>query len=160
MKAVSDGLFFTTKYHDRILKQCVEHLTELVLSNVTPNFSGLKELSHKLKHFRGNSYLFKDYCDNPSLPGFENVIFVRLKKQINLELISLIYKTQIKVYSVNMDDLTLNATIVNNNYKSKIELFKNTYGDRYETLYPIENIKNIAFSQNILFNVITFWLYF
>lgn len=59
-----------------------------------------------------------------------------------------------------MDDLTLNATIVNNNYKSKIELFKNTYGDRYETLYPIENIKNIAFSQNILFNVITFWLYF
>lgn len=136
MKAVSDGLFFTTKYHDRILKQCVEHLTELVLSN---------ELSHKLKHFRGNSYLFKDYCDNPSLPGFEN---------INLELISLIYKTQIKVYSVNMDDLTLNATIVNNNYKSKIELFKNTYGDRYETLYPIENIKNIAFSQNILFNML------
>jgi hypothetical protein len=49
--------------------------------------------------------------------------------------------------------LTLNAIIVNNNYRKKIELFKNMENDNYETVYPLEYIKIVAFSQNIVFNV-------
>lgn len=135
MKAISDSLFFTTKYHDRILKQCVEHLNFLLSTNSLPS---------KLNHFRNSSYLLKDYCETPSLPGFE---------KINLELISLIYNKQIKVYSVNWDDLTLQAMIVNNKYTKKIELFKNLDSDNYETVYPIDHMKNVAFGQNLIFNI-------
>lgn len=136
MKAISDSLFFTTRYHDRLQSQSIEHLKLLVENN---------ELSQKLNHFRANSYLFKDYCDNPSLPGFEN---------INLELISLIYKVQIKVYQVNFVDLTLNATIVNNKHRKKVELFKNVENDSYDTIYPSPQIKVVAHCQNIIFNLL------
>ena len=70
-----------------------------------------------------------------------------------MELISLIYKVQIKVYQVNFVDLTLNATIVNNKHRKKVELFKNVENDSYDTIYPSPQIKVVAHCQNIIFNV-------
>ena len=79
------------------------------------------------------------------MPGFEN---------INLELISLIYQIKIKVYSINWDDLTLQAMIVNNGFEKKIEIFKNIDSDNYETVYPIDYMRTVSFCQNIIFNML------
>lgn len=48
---------------------CVDY----VVSSTEKEVASSHKLSEKLRTFKANTYLFKDFCDNPSLPSFENV---------------------------------------------------------------------------------------
>jgi len=88
-------------------------------------------LPTKLKIFQNNQSLFRDYIDNPSFSDFD---------KINLELVSLLFKVKITVYSVS-EELYLQAIIINNSYKKQIQLF---YDDEkhYNSLYTLKFMEN------------------
>jgi hypothetical protein len=69
MRAISNCLYFTSVHHAKIQKMCVDY----VVSSTEKEVASSHKLSEKLRTFKANTYLFKDFCDNPSLPSFENV---------------------------------------------------------------------------------------
>ena len=70
MRAISVSLYLTSVYHVKIQKLCVDFLSRVSETEV----NSIHQLSERLRVFRRSTYLFKDYCDNPGLPSFENVI--------------------------------------------------------------------------------------
>lgn len=69
MRAISNCLYFTSVHHAKIQKMCVDY----VVNSSDKDVTSPQQLSEKLRIFKANTYLFKDFCDNPSLPSFENV---------------------------------------------------------------------------------------
>jgi len=134
MRAVSDALYFTTNHHANIQEILFKHLTQLIASDkLTPRLSG----------FQGNSMMLKDFCNNPQLPGFEKT---------NLELISLLFKVRVVLYTTS-DDHVLTATIFNHNYSNTIELFR-TKTSHYNAVFTKNFIEKSGACQNILLNLI------
>lgn len=84
MKALSDCLYSTYLVHQELQEKAIEFLLELVAKDVTlprdfENFKcnvlmqGKQKLPSSLQMFKKNAHLLKDFCENPSLPGFDSV---------------------------------------------------------------------------------------
>ena len=69
MRAVSCCLYLTSTHFARVQKLCVDYLDQTPEKQVT--FA--QQLPETLVQFRANSYKFKDFRDNPTLPSFEQV---------------------------------------------------------------------------------------
>jgi len=134
MKAVSDALFFTPHNNEEIQQSALSYLTQLIAS---------EKLTARLSGFHGNSMMLKDFANNPQLSGFEKV---------NLELVSLLYKVRVILYTMNEDHI-LTATIFNNNYVNTIELLR-TKTSHYDAVFPKSFIQKAGVCQNIVLNLI------
>jgi len=134
MRAVSEALNFTSIQHKDIQKSLLTHLTQLIASN---------KLTPRLNSFQGSSNLLKDFANNPQLTGFEKT---------NLELVSLLFKVRVILYTMN-EDHYLTATIFNNNYPNTIELLR-TKTSHYDAVFPSEFIRKAGICQNIILNLI------
>lgn len=134
LKAISDSLYFTSNYHNEIQQFCVKHLGSLIASNKLPGH---------LSMFKGNSMLWKDFSAHPHLPGFEKII---------LELVSVLFKVKVILYSVTEDGY-LNATVVNHKHDKQIELIR-THGSHFDSVRSKKFIAIAGICQNILLNVV------
>jgi len=134
MKAVSDALYFTSNHHAYIQEILTKHLTQLIASD---------KLTPRLSSFQGNSMMLKDFCNSPQLPGFEKT---------NLELVSLLYKVRVVLYTMNEDHILM-ATIFNHNYLNTIELFR-TKSNHYNAVFAKNFIEKAGVCQNIILNLI------
>jgi len=134
MRAVSEALNFNSIQHKEIQQSVLTHLTQLIASN---------KLTARLSNFQGNSNMLKDFANNPQLTGFEKT---------NLELISLLFKVRVVLYTMN-EDHYLTAMIYNNNFPKTIELLR-TKTSHYDAIFPISFIKKAGICQNIVLNII------
>jgi len=134
MRAISDALFFSPHQHSEIQQSILKHLTRLIGSN---------KLTPRLNSFQENSVMFKDFANNPQLPGFEKT---------NLELVSLCYKVKVVLYTMN-EDHYLSSTIFNHNFTKTIQLLR-TKNNQYDAVFPKSFIKNAGICQNIVLNLI------
>jgi len=134
MRAVSETLFFIPHKHEEIQQSVLTYLTQLIGSN---------KLTARLGSFQENSNMLKDFANNPRLPGFEKT---------NLELVSLLYKVRVVLYTIN-EDHYLTATIFNHNCTKTIELLR-TKTNQYDPVFNKSFIKKAGICQNIVLNLI------
>jgi len=133
-KAFSDALYFTSAYSKEIQEFAVKHLTNLIATNRLP---------YHLLAFKGDTQLWKDYCNDPNRPDFN---------KHTVELISSLFKVKVLIYFITNDHY-LSATVVNNNYDKQIELFRNSLGS-YDVLYSGKFIAKAGLCQNVVFNIV------
>jgi hypothetical protein len=134
MRAVSEALYFTSNRNEEIQQSLLTHLTQLIASD---------KLTRRLSSFQGNSLMLKDFSNNPHLAGFE---------KINLELVSLLFKVKVILYTMN-EDHYLSATIYNHNCPKTIELLR-TKTTQYDAIFSKDYIQKAAVCQNIVLNLI------
>lgn len=133
-KAISDSLYFTSHYHNEIQQFCIKHLHFMIAENKLP--------AH-LNMFKGNSTLWKDFSAHPHLPGFEKII---------LELVSILFKVKVILYSVTEDGY-LNATVINHQNDKAIELIR-SHGNHFDSVRSKRFMAIAGICQNVLLNVI------
>ncbi|KAL4491813.1 hypothetical protein ABPG72_006068 [Tetrahymena utriculariae] len=98
MKSVSLALFNTIDHYEKIQQYCKKYIKHLIEQ---------KLLSKKLEEFIQNERWVADYFTNPTLKCFE---------RLNLELLSLIFKTKITIFTISQEHLFLKSTIYNNGF--------------------------------------------
>ncbi|EAS02977.1 cold-shock DNA-binding domain protein (macronuclear) [Tetrahymena thermophila SB210] len=98
MKSVSLALFNTIDHYEKIQQYCKKYIKHLIEQ---------KLLSKKLEGFIQNERWVADYFTNPTLKCFE---------RLNLELLSLIFKTKITIFTISQEHQFLKSTIYNNGF--------------------------------------------
>eukprot|EP01017_Pseudomicrothorax_dubius_P003136 TRINITY_DN10378_c0_g1_i1.p1 TRINITY_DN10378_c0_g1~~TRINITY_DN10378_c0_g1_i1.p1 ORF type:complete len:467 (-),score=117.98 TRINITY_DN10378_c0_g1_i1:206-1606(-) len=115
-RALSDGLYFNPSHAEEIQVLITDRLKTLIATNAMPP---------RLQFLNNNLGLWRDYANNPTLPGFE---------KITLEIFALIFESKVIVYNVS-EDKYLHALVINQNkYKSGIELIKSS-GNHFEAVF-------------------------
>ncbi|KAL4444489.1 hypothetical protein ABPG74_016782 [Tetrahymena malaccensis] len=98
MKSISLALFNTIDHYEKIQLYCKKFIKHLIEQ---------KLLSKKLEGFIQNERWVADYFTNPTLKCFE---------RLNLELLSLIFKTKITIFTISQEHQFLKSTIYNNGF--------------------------------------------
>ncbi|KAL4469817.1 hypothetical protein ABPG72_022137 [Tetrahymena utriculariae] len=134
MRAVSDCLYFTTNKYQEIQALCFKYFQKLFQQ---------KKLTRTLEKFYHNFQLLSDYCNNPELSIFDDV---------NLEVVSMIYKVKVIVFSVG-DDSYLNSKQFNS--KNHTKIIQLLWDDGiYTPVYDEQFLDHAKMAQNFIYEVL------
>ncbi|EAS02667.2 cold-shock DNA-binding domain protein (macronuclear) [Tetrahymena thermophila SB210] len=134
MRAVSDCLYFTTSKYQEIQALCFKYFQKLFQQ---------KKLTRTLEKFYHNFQLLSDYCNNPELSIFDDV---------NLEVVSMIYKVKVIVFSVG-DDSYLNSKQFNS--KNHTKIIQLLWDDGiYTPVYDEQFLDHAKMAQNLVYEIL------
>lgn len=160
MKALSDALYFTTTYFRCIQKQCVDYISNDPAAFVNHTLLDLYlplEIQ-KIEGIQRKHLLIQGLLRNtpfrilPTSKLSQKFINRLTMSQINLDIASQLFDLNIRVYTLNVAEVTLSSYRINRRGKKLVMLLK-TDENHFNTLYGSEQFESFGFCQNIVFNV-------
>lgn len=70
-----------------------------------------------------------------------------------MEIVSAIFRSEVKVYTVGVKQFVLQCTSINSNYKSVLRILKSK-DTHFDSLFPEERFFHLGLCQNIVLNLI------
>jgi hypothetical protein len=70
-----------------------------------------------------------------------------------MEIVSAIFRIELKVYTVGVKQFVLQCTSINNGYHTALRILKSK-DTHFDALFPDERFTNLGFCQNIVLNLI------